>query len=156
MSTDLAALDDLAARAEARLAARDQPVTTSTGLPSLHDIYVAPIPVESFVSIAPNTVLLSPLKKPQRASQGGLITSARAEDTPPTGCVAYVVVGVADVVATPDAPTFLPVEPGDVVLVRNMVLEPLSPSQEPLSCHRSGVLAKIALSDVRFAPPAKE
>lgn len=147
------ALDILTARAEARLANREEaPSAAPVGpvLPTLHQAYTKPLPVTCFVDIAPNNVLLSPLRKPFK-TEAGLITSSKEEATSAVGCVAYVVLGVGELVATPESATFLSVEAGDIVAVRNMILEPLCPAEEPLLCHRSGVLAKLQLADVKFA-----
>jgi hypothetical protein len=66
-----------------------------------------------------------------------------------TACIAYVVAGVGVIEAAADQhpQTWVGIEPGDVVVVRNAMLEPLHPDLEPLLIHRRHVLAKVRLRD---------
>lgn len=114
---------------------------------SLHDLYAKGkgLSAAYIEDITPNTLLLLPLRRPG-VSKGGVYTAVdEQKGTLGTNCIAYVVAGVGPTAAAADQhpQTWLPVEPGDVVVVRTAMLEPLHPDLEPLSIHRRHVLAKI-------------
>jgi hypothetical protein len=119
------------------------------GAVSIHEIYACGLPIGAFANIAPNTVLLLPLRRPAK-STGGIVTAVdEVKGTLGTACVAYVISGVGDVQASADQhpQTWVPVNPLDVVIVRNAMLEPLHPDLEPLSIHRRHILGVIRLRD---------
>jgi hypothetical protein len=119
------------------------------GMVSVHELYSGGLPIGAFASVAPNTALLLPLRRPAR-STGGIVTAVdEVRGTLGTACVAYIVAGVGEVMAAADQhpQTWTPVDAGDVVVVRNAMLEPLHPDLEPLSIHRRHILAVIRLRD---------
>jgi hypothetical protein len=119
------------------------------GTVSLHELYSGGLPVGAFADVAPNTALLLPLRRPARSS-GGIVTAVdEVKGTLGTACIAYVVAGVGTIQPAADQhpATWTAVEPGDVVVVRNAMLEPLHPDLEPLSIHRRHILAVIRLRD---------
>jgi hypothetical protein len=119
------------------------------GKVSVHELYSGGLPVGAFGNIAPNTALLLPLRRPARSS-GGIVTAVdEVKGTLGTACIAYVVAGVGVVQPAADQhpATWTAVEPGDIVVVRNAMLEPLHPDLEPLSIHRRHILAVIRLRD---------
>lgn len=119
------------------------------GTVSLHELYACGLPVGAFDNIAPNTALLLPLRRPAR-SVGGIVTAVdEVKGTLGTACIGYIVVGVGAVVAAADQhpQTWCGIDTGDVVVVRNAMLEPLHPDLEPLSIHRRHILAVIRLRD---------
>lgn len=119
------------------------------GTVSVHELYSCGLPVGAFADIAPNTVLLLPLRRPARSTGGIVTTVDEVKGTIGTACIAYVVAGVGEVKAADDQhpQTWLDVAPLDVVVVRNAMLEPLHPDLEPLSIHRRHILAKVRLRD---------
>jgi hypothetical protein len=119
------------------------------GAVSVHELYACGLPVGAFADIAPNTALLLPLRRPAK-STGGIVTAVdEVKGTLGTACVAYVVAGLGAEHASADQhpQTWTNVNPGDVVVVRNAMLEPLHPDLEPLSIHRRHILAVIRLRD---------
>lgn len=119
------------------------------GAVSVHELYSCGLPVGAFADVAPNTALLLPLRRPAR-STGGIVTAVdEVKGTLGTACIAYVVAGIGVLQPSADQhpQTWVGIEPGDVVVVRNAMLEPLHPDLEPLLIHRRHVLAKVRLRD---------
>ena len=119
------------------------------GRVSVHELYTNGLPVKAIDDLAPNTALLMPIRRPAKSS-GGIVTAVdEVKGTLGTACIAYIVVGVSAVVETnEDKPAaWMPVEPGDVVVVRTAFLEPLHPDLEPLTIRRRHILLKIRLRD---------
>lgn len=120
------------------------------GKVSLRELYRGGLPLKAIDGIAPNTVLVMPLRAPE-ASQGGIITVIdEAKGTLGTNCLAYVVVGVGQAMSDGrdmNPAMWLDVEPGDCVTLRNGMLEPLHPDLEPLAIHRMHLLARVRLRD---------
>ena len=119
------------------------------GRVSVHELYTNGLPVKAIDDLAPNTALLMPIRRPAKSS-GGIVTAVdEVKGTLGTACIAYIVVGVSAVVETnEDKPAaWMPVEPGDVVVVRTAFLEPLHPDLEPLTIRRRHILSKIRLRD---------
>ena len=116
---------------------------------TIRDLYHAGLDVRAVVGIQPNTAILMPIRRPS-LSAGGVITVVdENKGTLGTNCLAYSVVsvGVEQASADQHPQTWLPIEVGDVVVVRNSMLEPLHPNLEPLSIHRMHVLALISLRE---------
>lgn len=119
------------------------------GRVSVHELYTNGLPVKAIDDLAPNIALLMPIRRPAKSS-GGIVTAVdEVKGTLGTACIAYIVVGVSAVVETnEDKPAaWMPVEPGDVVVVRTAFLEPLHPDLEPLTIRRRHILSKIRLRD---------
>jgi hypothetical protein len=119
------------------------------GRVSVHELYTNGLPIKAIDDLAPNTALLMPIRRPGK-SGGGIVTVVdEVKGTLGTACIAYAVCGVGPVWPTnednPDA--WLPVEDGDIVVVRTAFLEPLHPDLEPLAIRRRHILAKIRLRD---------
>ena len=119
------------------------------GRVSVHELYTNGLPVKAIDDLAPNTALLMPIRRPAKSS-GGIVTAVdEVKGTLGTACIAYVVVGVSGVCPTnEDNPgAWLPVEPGECVIVRTAFLEPLHPDLEPLLIRRRHILSKVRLRD---------
>jgi hypothetical protein len=119
------------------------------GRVSVHELYTNGLPIKAIDDLAPNTALLMPIRRPGKSEKGIYTSVDEVKGTLGTACIAYIVVGVSAVVETnEDKPaTWLPVEPGDVVVVRSAFLEPLHTDLEPLAIRRRHILAKIRLRD---------
>lgn len=121
------------------------PVDTSTT--TVRELYHTGLHIDAVTACAPNTVILEPLRKPQ-TSAGGIVTVVdEHKGTLGVNCLAYRVLMVGDdrIAGDIDPASFVDVVVGDVVVVRNGMLEPLHPNLEPLSIHRMHILAKINL-----------
>ena len=124
--------------------------SASDGKVSLHELYAGGLPCGAIDDLQPNTLLLLPLRAPA-TSTGGIITTTDERGTLGTNCLAYVVVGVGVEVASGsdhDPRLWVPVKPGDVVVVRTAMLEPLHIDLEPLAIHRRHVLSTIRIRDL--------
>ena len=162
--SDVSALDDIAARAIERLAARPSPTFASTApatpivstssrlqpgqVPTLAQLYSDGMPLECFDDVRANTLVLFPLRKPTHSAGGVVVTADEEKGTMATAAICYRVVGVGRDVPDPDSDSWIPCEAGDVVVVRNAMIEPLHPTLVPCSIARRHVLAKIKLADI--------
>lgn len=118
--------------------------TTET---TVRELYRTGLHIDAVTACAPNTVILEPLRRPE-TSIGGIVEVVDAnKGTLGVNCLAYRVLMVGDdrKAGDIDPASFVDVGVGDVVVVRNGMLEPLHPKLEPLSIHRMHVLAKINL-----------
>lgn len=125
--------------------------TVAVGLPTtettVRELYRTGLHIDAVTACAPNTVILEPLRRPE-TSAGGIVEVVDAnKGTLGVNCLAYrvLMVGEDRVAGDIDPASFVDVCVGDVVVVRNGMLEPLHPNLEPLSIHRMHVLAKINL-----------
>ena len=119
------------------------------GRVSVHELYTNGLPVKAIDDLAPNTALLMPIRRPAKSS-GGIVTVVdEVKGTNGLACLAYIVVGVGSTAKAgedhPDA--WLPIDPGDVVIVRQAFLEPLHNDLEPLLIRRRHILARVRLRD---------
>lgn len=126
-------------------------VTTDAadGKVSVHELYANGLPVGAISYIAPNTALVLPIRKPS-VSAGGIVGAVdENKATLGTNAIAYVVSGVGPVAAAADQhpQTWLQIEAGDVVVVRNAMLEALHPDLEPLSIHRRHILSIVRVRE---------
>jgi hypothetical protein len=118
--------------------------TTET---TIRELYRTGLHIDAVTACAPNTVILEPLRRPE-TSAGGIVEVVDAnKGTLGVNCLAYrvLMVGSDRMAGDIDPASFVDVVVGDVVVVRNGMLEPLHPNLEPLSIHRMHVLAKINL-----------
>ena len=120
------------------------------GKVSLRELYRGGLPIKAIDGLAPNTVLVMPLRKPETSTGGIVVSVDENKGTLGTNCLAYVVVGVGENVSDGrdlQPSMWLEVEPGDCVVLRNGMLEPLHPDLEPLAIHRMHLLARVRLRD---------
>lgn len=119
------------------------------GRVSVRELYRCGLPIRALEAIKPNTAVLLPIKRPG-LSDGGIITVVdENKGTLGTNCLAYLVAGVGEEVKTSDEhpASWCAIEPGDIVVVRNQMLEPLHPDLEPLLIHRMHILSVVRLRD---------
>lgn len=93
------------------------------------------------VGLAPNSIVVEPILPP-RQSEGGI--QLQQGDIPGTAAIAYRVLQVGP--ASYEWPVNVGV--GDVVIVRNAMLEPLHPAQDILVIEAKHVLARMLLPEV--------
>lgn len=114
---------------------------------TVHELYRNGLRIEAVSACAPNTVIVEPVHNPA-VSEGGIIVE-NAKGVRGTDCLAYRVAMVGEDRPTDgiDPASFLPVAVGDVVALRNGMLEPLHPKLEPLAIHRMHLLARVDLRE---------
>jgi hypothetical protein len=91
--------------------------------------------------LQPGLVALEPVRPPS-VTMGGIHTSVDWAKMPAPRCVMHRVMAVGPKDETYDGPA-LSLEPGDVVVVRTAMAEPIHPNMEPLLVHARHVLAKL-------------
>ena len=118
--------------------------TTAT----VHEIYKFGLPLWCFLDGKPNCALVRPIRRPEKSAGGIIEVIDEKRGTLGTNALVYLVLALGDEVETeedhPD--TYLNVKPGDVVVLRNAMLEPLDDTLNTLSIHRSHVLSKVDVS----------
>lgn len=121
------------------------------GRVSIADLYRRGLPHDAICEVAPNVLILAPIRRPG-VSEGGIITSTdERKGTLGTNCLAYFVLGRGAHAPVPGE-HWMVVRPGDVVVVNNASLEPLHNNLEPLVCHVRYAKAKLRLSDIAPQP----
>ena len=109
---------------------------------TVHEVYEHGLPLWCFLDGKPNCVLVRPLRRPAK-SAGGIITAIdERRGTLGTNALCYLVLAVNDTGYSGEA-EFMPVSSGDVVVLRNAMLEPLDDTLNTLSIHRSHILTKV-------------
>lgn len=129
------AAEELEAKRQAAIA--DE--LAKTGGVDIERIYRRGLTVADIGSLPPDTYLVSPLK-PSGSSSGGIVLSHHIDDLPGTAAIAFRIEARAD---------DLVYHVGDVVLVRNAMLEPLDPGMGLLLIASRHVIAKLKASDAR-------
>lgn len=115
--------------------------TDARTVATVHEVYEYGLPLWCFTNGKPNTALVRPLRRPAK-SAGGIITSVdEKRGTLGTNALCYLVLNIGDEVG--DIEDLMPIKSGDVVVLRNAMLEPLDDTLNTLSIHRSHVLAKV-------------
>lgn len=114
--------------------------TTAT----VHEIYEHGLPLWCFLDGKPNTAMVRPIRRPAE-SAGGIITSTDAKKgTLGTNALCYVVLALGDEVGPADVvDQWLRVQPGDVVVLRNAMLEPLDETLNTHLISRQHILSKV-------------
>lgn len=121
------------------------------GRVSIADLYRRGLPHDAICEVAPNVLILAPIRRPG-VSEGGIITETDArKGTLGTNCLAYFVLGRGAHAPVPGE-HWMVVRPGDVVVVNNASLEPLHSNLEPLVCHVRYAKAKLRLTDIAPQP----
>jgi hypothetical protein len=114
--------------------------TTAT----VHEVYEHGLPLWCFTSGKPNTAMVRPIRRPAE-SAGGIITTTDAKrGTLGTNALCYVVLALGDEVGPDDVvDQWLHVAPGDVVVLRNAMLEPLDETLNTHLISRQHILSKV-------------
>lgn len=111
---------------------------------TVHEVYAHGFPLWCFIDGKPNTALVRPIRRPD-VSEGGIIVATDAKrGTLGTNAIAYLVLALGDEVGMAD--DCLRVSPGDVVILRNAMLEPLDDTLNTLSIGRMHILSKVAVT----------
>jgi hypothetical protein len=87
------------------------------------------------LSLAPGLILVSPVRPPERTA-AGIVTELATTRIEGTRALMYRVVAVAP--GLPDTPA-----PGDIVILRNALLDPIQPDLDLLVIKREHVIAVV-------------
>lgn len=119
------------------------------GRVSVRELYRCGLPIRAIEAIKPNTAILLPIKRPGLSAGGIVEVVDENKGTLGTNCLAYLVAGVGEEVDTADEhpAAWCAIKPGDIVVPRNQMLEPLHPDLEPLLIHRMHILSVVRLRD---------
>lgn len=102
--------------------------------------------ISDFAALKANQALVAPIMPPKKI--GSIEMPGKVRDIRKNEAVAFRVLKVSS--ALVDEPengfrveTALPLDAGDVVILRNAMLDPVHPDGEPLAIHRKHILARV-------------
>ncbi len=110
---------------------------------TIQRLYTRPrsLTVEMLEAVAPNSIVVEPVLPPNQTASG---IQLQQGDVPGTAAIAFRVLQVGE----STYPWPVSVDDGDIVVVRNAMLEPIHPAMDILVIEAKHVLAKLTLPEV--------